>query len=188
MTTEPVPVDRQNKPLDSSLLDVQEQSFLPQMLRFQIIPSTYSLLPLKQFAEVLKIPLGQIVPIPHMPPYVMGVYNWRGAVLWTIDLGHLLGMAPYRQYQQARSVHTTLVIEQQNEASGVQQLGLVIHDVVDTLEFDSSVITSTDLTDLPETLTQFLLGCWVDKQGAILTILDDQSIFEYMPNEQTYEV
>ena len=155
---------------------------LPQMLRFEIIPSTYALLPLTQFAEVLKIPLGQIVPIPHMPAYVMGAYNWRGTVLWTIDLGYLMGMTPCHQYQGARSTHTTLVIEYQDKSSTTHQLGMVIHDVTNSVEVDPDVITAAELSNLPPTLTQFLSGYWVDNDGDMLAVLNNQAIFKHMPS------
>ena len=70
-----------------------------QFLRFFLHPDTNLMLPIKQITEVLKIQFGQIVPIPQMPAWVMGVYNWRGNILWMIDLGHLVGLNSW--YQQA---------------------------------------------------------------------------------------
>ena len=160
-----------------------ETSSLPQLLKFQIIPSTDALFPLAQFAEVLKVPVNSVIPIPHMPPYVMGVYNWRGTVLWMIDLGLLLGMMPCHKYQGARSVHSALVIERENETSSVCQLGLVIHSVTDTVQIDPSTLSDVELSNLPKSLTQFLSGYWMNEQGEMLAILDDEAIFRHLPTD-----
>lgn len=169
--------------VESSGVTREGASGLPQLLKFQIVPSTDALLQIDQCAEVLKVPVGQVVPVPHMPTYVMGVYNWRGTVLWMLDLGLLLGMMPYQKYQGARSVHTTLVIERHDETSTLQQLGLVIHDVIDTVQVDLDALKPVELSNLPKSLTQFLSGYWMNAQGDMLAVLDDNSIFDHMPQE-----
>ncbi len=65
-----------------------------QFLRFHLVPDTTLMLSITQLTEVLTIPVGQIIPIPHMPAWVMGVYNWRGEILWMVDLGQLVGLTP----------------------------------------------------------------------------------------------
>src|ERR671932_1970684 len=81
-----------------------------QFLRFHLMPHTTALLPMEQLTEVLTIPNGQIVPIFHMPAWVMGVYNWRGEILWMVDLGHLLGLSPWYQQTSSASAHTAAVL------------------------------------------------------------------------------
>ncbi|GBF83604.1 chemotaxis signal transduction protein [Aphanothece sacrum FPU3] len=81
-----------NLTLPSPTGETRNRSSLEQFLRFDLVPDTTLMLPVAQLTEVLTVPLGQIVPIPHMPPWVMGIYNWRGEILWMVDLGHLLGL------------------------------------------------------------------------------------------------
>ena len=81
-----------------------------QYLRFYLEPDTKIILPVRQITEVLKIPVGQIVPIPHMPPWVMGVYNWRGNILWMLDLGHLFGLDSWYQSGINTSNYTAIVL------------------------------------------------------------------------------
>lgn len=49
-----------------------------QFLRFHLVPDTTAMLPVQQMTEVLTMGVSEIVPIPQMPGWVMGVYNWRG--------------------------------------------------------------------------------------------------------------
>ena len=65
-----------------------------QFLRFHLAPDLNAALPVEQMTEVFTVATTKVVPIPHMPPWVIGVYNWRGEILWLVDLGYLLGGTP----------------------------------------------------------------------------------------------
>lgn len=54
-------------------------------LNFQITSDHLGMIPTDQLVEVITLTSHQIVPIPEMPPNVLGVYNWRGEVIWIID-------------------------------------------------------------------------------------------------------
>jgi len=84
------------------LKDRKEEQFL----RFHLEPETKIMLPIEQVTEVLKIDVGNIVPIPQMPSWVMGVYNWRGEILWIVDLGHLIGLNSWYQQENNTKDHT----------------------------------------------------------------------------------
>jgi positive phototaxis protein PixI len=56
-----------------SILTEQAPSNSLQYLKFQLYPDTKAMLPIAQITEVLKIQLKQIMPIPQMPTWVMGL-------------------------------------------------------------------------------------------------------------------
>jgi len=68
------------------------------------------LLPVNTLVEIMKLSIGQVVPMFHMAPWVMGVYNWRGDMLWIADLGHFFGLPPWYQQVDAATKHTVVVI------------------------------------------------------------------------------
>ena len=90
-----------------------------QFLRFRLYPDTKVMLPIRQITEVLKIQFGQIVPIPQMQPWVMGVYNWRGDILWMLDLGDLIGLESWYQHQVNCSNYTAIVLSPQRESQAL---------------------------------------------------------------------
>ncbi|PSB23544.1 chemotaxis protein CheW [Stenomitos frigidus] len=148
-----------------------------QFLRLHLVPDTKVLLPIQQVAEVLTIPAGQIVPIPHMPACVMGVYNWRGEVLWMVDLGHLCGLIPY--YQQAvRVAHTAVVLQGQDKKSTQksQTLGLVLDRVEDVEWCDPKVIQPLSSSTLTSELAALLRGYWWKSDDAMLAVLEAEAI------------
>ena len=153
-----------------------------QFLRFHLFPDTTVLLPVTQMIEVLTIPVNQVVPIPNMSPWVMGVYNWRGEILWNIDLGSLLGLTPLYQQAITRTNYTTIVLvsRQQltgkNQITGRQSLGVVVDKVEDMEWCNTDLIQSPPQSSITTELAPFLRGYWVKQNGEMLMVLDGEAI------------
>ena len=49
---------------------------------------------LNKVKEVLNISIADILPVPHMPDLLLGIYHFRGEILWLVDLGQQLGFTP----------------------------------------------------------------------------------------------
>lgn len=60
-------------------------------LRFRLDERDAALLPVDYIREVLGVTAAKILPVPHVPDSVLGIYNWRGQMLWLVDLARLLG-------------------------------------------------------------------------------------------------
>ncbi|WP_369426732.1 chemotaxis protein CheW [Waterburya agarophytonicola] len=158
-----------------------------QFLRFNLYDHTKLMLPIKQITEVLKIQFSQIVPIPQMPSWVMGVYNWRGDILWMVDLGHLIGLNPWYQQNTNRSNHTAIVLSPNKEkhntnAEGNINLGLVISKVEDLEMCNVGEIQIPPRSTINSQLAPFLEGYWLQPQGDMIMVLNGQGIVAAMPN------
>lgn len=157
-----------------------------QYLRLSLGSDVAALLPVQQLSEVLTIPMGQIVPMPHMPTWVMGVYNWRGEILWMVDLGHLCGFTP--RYQQAMSsqTYTAVVLSVEDYAANTSQptkqtIGLVVNAVEDIEHcLPNMIYPSPTSLPTPE-LEPFLRGYWWTSDDDMLAVLDGVAILEKMP-------
>ncbi|NEP00582.1 MAG: chemotaxis protein CheW [Symploca sp. SIO2E9] len=152
-----------------------------QFLRFQLTSDTTALLPLLQLTEVLTIPNGQIVPIAHMPLCVMGVYNWRGDILWMVDLAQLVGLTPWYQQNLNPSVYRTIVLsvpghETTSSNPKDQTLGLVINRVEDIELCNQELIQSPPSSSVNPKLAPFLQGYWPKANGEILVVLNGDAI------------
>jgi positive phototaxis protein PixI len=157
-----------------------------QFLRIHILPEMTALLPIEQVAEVLTVPLGGIVPIPHTSPWVMGVYNWRGEVLWMVDLGHLCGLTPWYEQETDSSVYEVVVLQVTVQSSTETQsksqtLGLVVDRVEDIEWCDWQAIQCPLNFTINSTLTQILRGYWWKSNDAMLAVLDGSAIFQAIP-------
>lgn len=121
-----------------------------------------TLLPAPQLVEILTVGIGQIVPIFSLPPWVMGVYNWRGQVLWIVDLNHLLGFTPWYEQPDYGSKHTIVVLREISESKEKAIVGLAVSRVEDMVECPADSLHSLpSLPDeVPASLHRFLLGYW----------------------------
>jgi len=156
-----------------------------QFLRFRLYPDTKVMLPIRQITEVLKIQFGQIVPIPQMQPWVMGVYNWRGDILWMLDLGDLIGLESWYQHQVNCSNYTAIVLSPQREsqANNNIHLGLIVAQVEDLVICDENAIQSTLGSKVSARLDTFLQGYW-QSEGEMILTLDGQAIANAMPTRE----
>lgn len=157
------------------------------------MPDTNAMLPVQQMTEALTVPLTQVVPIPHMPAWVMGVYNWRGEMLWMVDLGQLIGLAPLYQQVGSRSNYTVIVIhhtqqligkQQSSSKSGRKTLGLVVNRLEDMEWCNPDSIQSPPVSSITPELVPFLRGYWLKSDGDILVVLDGNSVIASMPQPE----
>lgn len=165
--------------LNSSLASSGEQ-----LLRCHLMPDALITLPVIQLTEVLKIPMGQITPIPHLPAWVMGVYNWRGEVLWMVDLGHLLGFTPWHQQATSTSYYTAAILHTESSRTRGEDrhmLGLVVSQVQDIEWCNPDQIQSPPPSAVTPELAPFLRGYWLKSSGEMLACLDGNAILAAMP-------
>lgn len=180
LSSRSLPVRVQDLALDSST------STREQFLRLHLVPEMIALLPLQQMTEVLTIPLGQIVPVPHLPAWVMGVYNWRGEILWMIDLAHLCGLTPWYEQSGGISAHKAVVLNVRDPQAPFTQgkghmIGLVVNQVEDIEWCDPTSIQSLPVSTVTPDLGRFLRGYWWKSDDAMLAVLDGEAIIRAMP-------
>jgi twitching motility protein PilI len=60
-------------------------------LRFYVESGLEFALPAQGIREVLSTHISQVTPIPNVSPFLMGVLNLRGQVIWIADIGQFLG-------------------------------------------------------------------------------------------------
>lgn len=70
--------------------DSQTRKFL----QFYIGERDFALIPVETVAEIATVRLSEVLPVPEMRSCILGVYNWRGEMLWVVDFGELLGYPP----------------------------------------------------------------------------------------------
>ncbi|CAA9296693.1 Purine-binding chemotaxis protein [uncultured Coleofasciculus sp.] len=167
--------------------DSLNSSASEQYLRFYLEPNTTALLPLQQLTEVITIPVSQIVPIFNMPAWVMGVYNWRGEILWMVDLNHLIGLTPWYQQTGSGSVHSAIVLYiRANNATAnngkSKILGLVVNRIEDIEWCNSDLIQSPPSSTVTPELVPFLRGYWLKSNREMLVVLNGEAILASMPN------
>ncbi|MCS6783390.1 MAG: chemotaxis protein CheW [Gloeomargarita sp. SKYG98] len=140
-------------------------------LSLQLTPDTPALLPARDCLEVVPLTFDQVVPIPEMPPAVMGVTNWRGEVLWLVDLAYGLGFAPLPELYPLQRRYYTLIL-----TPGDQRLGVVVAQVGQMLTCPLSEVQSPPGTTLTAAFAQCLRGYWLTNDNRTFLVLDTQGL------------
>jgi positive phototaxis protein PixI len=164
-------------PLDSLLEREQTQRGELQFLTFPLGGNTAAMLPVSQLAEVLTLAYSQIMPIPDLPRWALGVTNWRGEMLWVVDLAGLAGLPTLHQQMVGTSNCKVIVTKVQVETQLVY-LGLAVQDVEEMYWCPAAAIISPPTTAITPGLAPFLAGYTLGNTGQMLMALDAAAITE----------
>ncbi|MEM9568348.1 MAG: chemotaxis protein CheW [Cyanobacteria bacterium P01_E01_bin.34] len=131
-------------------------------LRFQLGQET-ALIPLVQATEILPLEPVDILPIPAVPVWVLGVYDWRGEFLWLLDLECLVGLPSVCSHtamnrSQARSAQLQGVVVRVNH----QSLGVVVRSIADIELHDETALKPVRSGLFPDTLLPYLGGYFIE--------------------------
>jgi positive phototaxis protein PixI len=140
-------------------------------LRFLLPPSTHAMISTDQVMEILNLNPRQIVSIPDVASTVMGVLNWRGEVLWLVDLGYLLGTTPLFQQQSKKENYRALVIQH-----SMGYLGLVVNRVSQSFWCDPNTIQLLSKNQRSTKLDKCLKGYWTNPAGETIWVLDCEAV------------
>ncbi|MEN9234177.1 MAG: chemotaxis protein CheW [Gloeomargarita sp. DG_1_5_bins_55] len=141
-------------------------------LSFALTPTNPALLAAHECLEVLPIPTQQILAIPDMLPAVMGVTNWRGEVLWLLDLAAWLGFGSIVELYPQQLTYNVLIVTHEK-----QPLGLVVAQVGQMFWCPLDELQSPPGTEMSPTLAQCLRGYWLTDERLFL-VLAGQGIFQ----------
>ena len=163
--------------VESSTQDLLAPPQGEKLLRFiagNLVGGQVLLLPALEVMEVLIVKTNAILPVPQLPDYVLGVYQWRGKALWTVDLGQLLGLKPlsWQSSTTDRGAgyghgvgngsggHFVLVLQQ-----GSKALGLAISQVEDIVSYDLAAMQTPEPhlfpANFPHNLYTFTKGIFL---------------------------
>ncbi|AFZ44968.1 CheW protein [Halothece sp. PCC 7418] len=159
-----------------------EQTSTESLIRFHLVPETTALLTISQLSEVLKVETRQLVPLPKLPSWVMGLYNWRGEILWVVDLGGLVGLTPLPEQPLATTRLPLLVLRTKDETGKQKNLGLIVENVEGITRIDPNSIQSPPESTFTPELSRVLRGYSLTSDGEMLMVLSAEAIFAQMPN------
>jgi positive phototaxis protein PixI len=171
-----------------------------QYLKFLLQPGLMAVIEIECVTELIDLPLDRVVPMPHLPPAVKGIYNWRGEILWIVDLGMLLGVGSdrpprYRRvqptiiigcaddrsvgssspsYGSARYLPATATMERRQ----VKTIGVLVDEIVDIEWCQIELIRSVLPDRLHPELGTGVLGMWESTQGENFLVLDGRAILD----------
>lgn len=122
-----------------------------------------ALLPLEEITEIIRLNVTEILPVPEMPNCVLGICNWRGEMLWLVDLNHLIGG---KSMILATTANPVAMVIQVNE----QAVGLVVSQVHDIELHDLQQLQSKVTGLFPSQVLPFVKGALREGRGIVLDV------------------
>lgn len=139
-------------------------------LRFAIATGQQMLLPLTAIIEVQRLSLVDVLPVPLVPTWVLGLHHSRGEIVWVVDLGHLMGEA--LRYQPGQGIRQSQLILL--EVNG-QQLGLAVAVIYDIEVYSVNQFQMPQPGVLLPSLERLVSGYMCDSD---LIVLDPQRLLQ----------
>jgi positive phototaxis protein PixI len=151
------------------------QETAEKFLRFQLGEEGIALLPLSIIKQVMQVSPSEILSVPQMPNSVMGIYNWRGEMLWLVDIGQVLGFPPVRATspQQSAGGLMTIAIEVEDKV-----LGLVVQQINDIERHKLQEMNLPAIGLFSPEVLPYLQGYLIGGQQEVLMVLNGAAIFQ----------
>jgi positive phototaxis protein PixI len=160
--------------------EVTEIRVKEQLLQIHIAKDTV-LLPITPIEEIMTVSAEQILPIPHVASWVMGIFNYRGASLWLVDLAALIGFTPLYQQVLPNTTYTLLVLKISSSEQSLEEenspIGLMVNGVGNLAKSDRSEWQHSPSTTVTK-LSPFLQGYWLKSAQEIAPVLKPEAILE----------
>lgn len=105
--------------LSSSETPLPEPQVGQRFLRFQIGEEDTALISVNAVKEVLSVSGKKMLPVPDVASSVLGIHNWRGEMLWVVDLNDLLGFSSLWEIEDIEANINIVVLQANNEEIGI---------------------------------------------------------------------
>ncbi|MBO3464175.1 chemotaxis protein CheW [Aetokthonos hydrillicola Thurmond2011] len=145
-----------------------EQKFLS----FQLGEKDTAVIPLDDTTEVLPVSLGEICRLPQMPPWVLGIYNWRSEMLWLVELEERLGYKPTFIRSNFEPINMAIVVQIQGK-----YLGLIVRKLLDVELLDASEMNPPESSLFNPQIYRLIKGYFINDSEGMMIRLDVASIF-----------
>lgn len=153
-------------------------------LRFAFSPTEMALLPLQNIRQIVTVQAQNILPVPAMPEAVIGIYNFRGEMLWLVDLGSQFGIHSQTTTEDFSPSHpsfpsTYSIPERSSQRQGGvmiviqdqgKSLGLRVPKVIDIENHQLNQLKPPGSDLFPPGLLPFVQGYLVRSSSPVLDV------------------
>lgn len=152
---------------------MRSQSDPRTMLSFYLTPQIQAAISVDELIGLVTLETSKIAPIPDTPRAVMGIYSYRGDVMWIVDLPCLLGLPPL-YLANTRQVCSIVFLK-----AGQQIAGFAVAQVGQMLAFEEGKL-QRDYTNLSVHRLDWCTEGMYSKDKDTLFAMTGSRIFELL--------
>ncbi|MBE8999876.1 chemotaxis protein CheW [Nostoc sp. LEGE 12447] len=142
-------------------------------LSFNLGVKDTAVISLQHIIEVLQVSLPEICGVPQMSSSILGIYNWRGEMLWLVDLEAMLGYPPISQGANLISIMMAIVLENNGK-----YLGLLVKQLIDIEWLDIQQMKPPSPELFYPKILPFLQGYFINDSENMIFNLDAIAIIQ----------
>jgi positive phototaxis protein PixI len=101
-------------------------------LRCQLATDYTALVYVNHVTAVITVNIAEILAVPHMPNFVLGIYSWRGEIIWLLDLACQLGVSALSSLETGQTSYPVIIAQ-----VAEQSFGLAVPQIFDIEEHDT---------------------------------------------------
>ncbi len=137
-------------------------------LKFDLGANIPVIVPMHYVREAISRTLQQLTPMPHMPPYLLGLMHRQAQVMWAIDLAHLLDIGSISPHLAEQDFIILRV--------GAAYIAIAVHQIQGSTWLSAEEIQPS-LSHTTAQFSQYLSGC-VLKKHEVMFVLDAEAIVQ----------
>jgi positive phototaxis protein PixI len=145
-----------------------------QYIGLNLPPDLQVLLPNVNVTEVITLSCEQIVSLPETAPSLMGITNWRGEVLWLVDVGIVMGKEPLYRRSTTRGTFEGIVVQHQQYT-----VGLVVDKVNPMRQLATDQIRPISQERRVPSIPG-LQGVWISPEGERHWLLETNATVQFI--------
>ncbi|OCQ90134.1 chemotaxis protein CheW [Nostoc sp. MBR 210] len=142
-------------------------------LGFTLGSNDKAVISLQHITEVLQVSLADICGVPQMPSCILGIYNWRGEMLWLVDLEEMLGYPSLLQGVNFLSKMMAVILEIDGK-----NLGFLVRNLMDIEWVDTEQIKLPAADVFSPKVSAFIQGYFINTLEEMVFNLDAAAIMK----------
>ncbi|GJD16413.1 purine-binding chemotaxis protein cheW [Rivularia sp. IAM M-261] len=153
------------------VLETQQQE--EKFLTFHLGDKDTAVICLSHITEVLQVSPLEICGVPQMPSCVAGIYNWRGEMLWLIDIENMLGYETLSRSHNLATKMMAVVIRKDGK-----YLGLLVRQLMDIESLDMDSLKPANIDLFSRDIASYLEGYFIDSNEQMIISIDAKAIID----------
>jgi positive phototaxis protein PixI len=149
--------------------DVQVTRFL----QFSLNSQMTGLVALDSLIGVIELRSGEILPVPSVPRYLLGIANWRGNAVWLLDLAYRFGSPHLSERAIIPELGTAMLMQ-----LGDQLIGLFVDRVSSIEVYDRQHLQPLSPEMVSTAVLPYLQGYFTDATGHMLLLVNTDAILQ----------
>ena len=144
-------------------------------LQFSLQSGINGLIPLSDLQGTIEVALQDILPVPQVAEFWLGIVNWQGEAIWIIDLAGLLGANHWCRQDPVTISGMAILMEVEQHT-----IGLLVEEVKSIETYQPQLCLPVAEVNCSERLRSLLKGYFLDEHGEPSMLLDINSLISIL--------